>query len=425
MKAAIRQKCLKIFRNGNGPVKKGFRPMCKKHSKLKHEAIRWLASATLTLLCTTAWADLPTASGWYSVPNTKLKSVCATSQGFSEVAGVQNCPAILNWSGAVYDTKRHRLVVWGGGHNDYYGNELYAFNLQNLTMVRLNDPGLPIATSCSESIVSGTQPNSRHTYDGIEYLPESGSTSDRMFVFGGAPACGPGAVTKDTWTFDFTAMRWQRMSPKGPIPKATPGVVTGYDSNTGLVFLHDTYDLYSYRYTTDTFTRLTNGADPYLGYHSTGTVDTKRRRFYIVGYNTSIDAGQVHYYDIGPSSTYRLQTVSTTGGASVINSSYPGLEYDPVTDRVIAWNGGDTVYALDPSTHVWSSFTYTGGPGPANPWSNTGTLGRWRYAPFYNVFVVVNDVNQDVYTMRISGPGAPPPPPDTTPPAVPVGISVE
>lgn len=368
-----------------------------------------------------AFAELPTTPGWYSVPNTKLESVCAVKQGFPEVSGVQGCPAILNWSSAVFDTKRHRLVVWGGGHNDYYGNELYAFNLQNLTMVRLNDPGLPIApfATCVDSIVGGTQANSRHTYDGIEYL----ANVDRMFVFGGSPACGPGSITKDTWTFDFANMKWQRMAPKGTIPRSSPGVVAGYDPNTGLVFLHDNYDLYSYNYSTDTFTRLTNGSGPYLGYHSTGTVDTKRRRFYIIGRNG--DVGQVVYYDIGPGSSYELKTVSTSGGSSIVSSSYPGLDYDPVTDRIVAWNGGTTAYALNPDTNVWNSFTYAATlPDNLKACGYRCTFGRWRYAPFYNVFVLLNAVDQNVHTLRISGPGTPPPS-DSTPPVIPSGVSVD
>ena len=215
-------------------------------------------TAALTSMATpiSVNADVPTTPGWFAVPNSKLEPVCATKNGFPQVAGVQGCPALLNWSGAVYDSKRHRLVIWGGGHNDYYGNELYAFNLANLTTVRLNDPGLPIATTCSDAIANGTQPNSRHTYDGIEYMPNV----DRMFVFGGAPACSTGGISRDTWTFDFTTMQWQRMNPTGTIPRQTPGVTTAYDPNTGLIFLHDGYDLYSYSFQTDTFKQLSNGS---------------------------------------------------------------------------------------------------------------------------------------------------------------------
>lgn len=363
------------------------------------------------------YAELPTSPGWFAVPATKLDAVCAVKQGFPGVAGVQGCPAILNWSSGVYDSKRNRLIIWGGGHNDYYGNELYAFNLGNLTMTRLTDPGLPIATSCVGEIAGGTQPNSRHTYDGIEYMPNV----DRMFVFGGSPACGPGGFTKDTWTFDFTTMKWQQMNPKGPIPRSAAGVMTAYDPNSGLVFVHDTYDLYSYSFSTDTYKRLTDGTDPNTGYHSTGTIDPKRKRFVIVGSNSG--SGQVVSHDISGSGTYQQKSLSTTGGAGIIGASYPGLEYDLAQDRLVAWNGGDVVYSLNLDTNAWGASSYAGGPGAANPWSGTGTLGRWRYVAAFNLYVLMNDVRQDVYVLRLGAGAAVPL--DLTAPTVPSGLKVE
>jgi len=56
------------------------------------------------------------------------------------------------WSGGAFDTTRDRLVVWGGGHADYPGNELYVFDLGTLRWQRLTDPspttaiGAPPAT---------------------------------------------------------------------------------------------------------------------------------------------------------------------------------------------------------------------------------------------------------------------------------------
>jgi hypothetical protein len=47
------------------------------------------------------------------------------------------------------------MILWGGGHNDYYGNELYALNLNAAPppLTRLNDPTVPIAGSdCLEEL---------------------------------------------------------------------------------------------------------------------------------------------------------------------------------------------------------------------------------------------------------------------------------
>ena len=62
---------------------------------------------------------------WLEVPDSRLKKVAFkwpkgvvfTKNGVG-VRGV-----ISTWSGGAYDTKRDRLLVWGGGHFAYAGNE--------------------------------------------------------------------------------------------------------------------------------------------------------------------------------------------------------------------------------------------------------------------------------------------------------------
>ena len=58
------------------------------------------------------------------LPNTKIRSVLpATPQ-------MGNAGSLINaWNGGTVDTARSRLLVWGGGHADYYGNEMYALDL--------------------------------------------------------------------------------------------------------------------------------------------------------------------------------------------------------------------------------------------------------------------------------------------------------
>jgi hypothetical protein len=79
------------------------------------------------------------------------------------------------WSGGVYDPVLDQLLIWGGGHTDYAGNEVYAFDMGSLTWQRLTDPYTLIdAVGAVES--SGEypdaqgnplpqQPRSRHTYN--------------------------------------------------------------------------------------------------------------------------------------------------------------------------------------------------------------------------------------------------------------------
>lgn len=78
------------------------------------------------------------------------------------------------WSGGDYDTKRDRLIVWGGGHMDYGGNELYTFDIVTMKWRNENNPNttLTIDKNSPESAyyMDGT-PVSRHTYNYIKYVP--------------------------------------------------------------------------------------------------------------------------------------------------------------------------------------------------------------------------------------------------------------
>jgi hypothetical protein len=330
--------------------------------------------------------------GWHELPGTALQAVCPPNGfGNSTYEFYDSCRNVTEaWNSAVMDTRRNRLVVWGGGHSDYLGNELYEVDLNSLKVNRITDPGLPVSeTGCPESIVNDTQPNSRHTYDGMAYI----ENVDRLWVFSGSLArCG--FFSRGTWTFDFARLTWEKHTPAGDLPTAGPGIVSAYDSNTGLVFLDDGNSFYSYEFKRNRYERIagSNG----IGYHSTAVIDPVRRKFVIVG------AGRVHVYDISQPKSFfgpSRRILRTRGGDPIVMSAYPGLAYDPATDRIVGWNGGDSVYSLDLETGIWTPITHQGGPGPA---LRNGTFKRWGYSPASGVFVVVNEMMKNAFAFRLS-----------------------
>ena len=89
-------------------------------------------------------------------------------------------------------------------------------------------------------------------------------------------------------------------------------------------------------------------------------------------------------------------------GAGLVNTLSPGLDYDPVSGKIVGWSGGNTVYTLDRGTNTWSAITtHSGGPG-ALTYEGNGTFGRWRYSPAAGVFVVVNGIAKNAFTFRLS-----------------------
>jgi hypothetical protein len=373
-----------------------------------------IISATLlvNLLGAVHAQSIPSSLGWYQIPGTQLRNFCPPNGfGGSSYAFRDNCWAVTAaWNSAAFDSTRNRLIIWGGGHGDYLGNEIYALELNSLKMQRLTNPALPLPSdSCPDALVGGTQPNSRHTYDGIAYIPNL----DKMFVFGGALSpCG--YFNASTWLFNFGNLQWEKKNPSGTIPQPDPGIVTAYDPNSGKIFLHDNLNLYTYAPATNSYQKLTNNGAG-IDYHMTGVIDPVRRRLLIIG------NGHIWAYDISAGSSYTKQSLSTTGGSAVINASYPGLTYDPVTDGIVAWIGGNTVYSLNLETNTWTATSsFTGGPGSALP---NGTYKRWSYAPASGVFVLVNSADQNAYTFRLSSGGTTPlPPADTAAPSNPTSL---
>jgi hypothetical protein len=328
--------------------------------------------------------DLPADKGWLELPETPLRAVCACENGFPQVCANNYCDGIFSWSSGAYDSLRHRLIVFGGGHSDYFGNELYALSLSDRTMKRLTDPGLPLAGECLPTTAGGTQPSSRHTYDTLLYLEHA----DRLFVFGGSmPPCG--YLSDDTWTYSFADQKWEAHAPSGPTPKAVPGIAADYDPVSKKVFLHDDHRLYSYSLEQDAFELLLD--DDTIDYHMTGSIDAATGTLVLVG------TGNVYSYDIRAAKPKRSVLI-TTGADTLVQSVYPGLAYDSDSGHIVAWNGGDSAYSLDIASRTWTALSSPNGPGDAN---ETGTFKRWRYVPGENSFVLVNGAKQNAFVFRL------------------------
>lgn len=126
---------------------------------------------------------------WVKV-NTNLFSDAWVPKNLRPNQGSSSNPhAIINaWSSFAWDSKRGDLVIFGGGHANYSGNEVYRWRGSTLQWERLS---LPSALDTQSVPVGGAEyaPMSSHTYDNQLYLP----VVDRFVTFGGAaqPSGGP------------------------------------------------------------------------------------------------------------------------------------------------------------------------------------------------------------------------------------------
>jgi hypothetical protein len=398
--------------------------------------------------CTGAFAQLPSAVGWTALPaSTSLEGsgACPPNNfGGDPYPFADNCQNVIRtWNGAVADTNLNRLIIWGGGHGNYYGNEIYTLNLtaNPITLTRVKDPTVPTnyadAATCVDGIPPGSPnfaPNSRESYGGLEFLPGP----NRMMIFDGSLACTQGQGSANTWTIPLANLSdsssWVHEDPtltgikpnndgNGPY-----GNVAAYDPNSGLVFVSDSEALYTYSYSTNTYNRITSSKGFTTGIYLSGAVDPTRKLFVMVGGCSDSSCGPgsgVYVADISnPASTTQQDWTTATladpncaeflsGGANPINASNPGFTFDSVADDFVGWpNQGNNVYIMTPDVAnqrmTCQKLTFANGPpnsSHANDAPNTsyGTFGRFRYFPGPDVFVLVNDWNIPAYILRLRG----------------------
>lgn len=320
------------------------------------------------------------AGEWLELPNTKIRSVVPNPRPRGDPRSLT-----LAWSGGTVDTARNRLLLWGGGHADYWGNEIYALDLGTLTVQRLTNPSPVAGTSTCSSALSDNTPTSRHTYGGLTYVAHL----DRFHASNGSLApCGWG--NKDAWHFDFSTGTWSLATNKSPVVDF--GVMAVYDAATKLVYIKDQNNFFSYSPETNVHTKL-NATRQYVDYHLMAAIDTKRRKFVMIG-----DGVQVIDLNTGLAQVTKLTT--TNAPELVTSKRSPGVAYDPVADRIVAWHGGSDVYALNMDTLVWTQVAKTPGPTAAAPYQ--GTFGRWGYVPQYGVFALINDIDQNAWVFRLA-----------------------
>lgn len=359
-------------------------------------ALAWASLLTVCAFAASAQQEIPKNSaasavaqtpGWHKIPNTQLASVCPDTP---EVHGNSGCAAIISaWNGGIADTAGNRLIFFGGGHFDYYGNEVYALDLTKGSLRRLTEPS-PVGNlaTCPESYSDGT-PGARHTYNGLAYLASQSS----LYLYGGARSpCGH--MSNATWLLDLVTQKWtQKDAGSTEGPAEAPGAAADYDPVTQKVYLTDTRAFFSYDPAQNKYAKL-NGYSG-LDYHLNAVVDPDRRLFILIG-----GPGQIWAIDLKKGSKYELRDLAKRqrGCDELAHSGYPGLAYDSNTKTIVGWVGGDSVYSFDPSTATCTTMTYTGGPGPAQ---QNGTNGRFRYFPALDLFALVNDWKQDAYLLKL------------------------
>jgi hypothetical protein len=328
------------------------------------------------------------ADTWVKIPNTKMRSVCTTEAEFPTVQGVGGCNMVMGaWSGGAYAAASKKMWIWGGGHADYWGNELYAFDIESLQWTRITDPSPVTTEALSQDPMPNGAPVSRHTYDGLAFIDHVG----RLFAYGGSMG-GNGYGTQVTWVFDPQTKTWTNRNPSGL--ENRPGAnccnfMGEYDPVSRKVYLRDPNWLCAYDYDKNSWAHIKSWEhnwDP-----GKGVIDTKRRLLITLG------SKEFLVYDIAMDRDITVDW-KTVGGEEIINGYGVGAAYDINSDQIVGWVGG-AVQVLNMDSKVWVKKSNLGAPAKA---IQQGTYGRFRYIPDDNVFILINGVDEDVYFYKLT-----------------------
>jgi len=367
---------------------------------------------------------LNTAPGWVKIPGTTLNGgsenhTPCPPNGFrswtmSSGDWTANCHNVfLDPSGGIMDWPRNRMCIWGGGHNDYGGNEIYCLQLALAgkdinghpfvagantygPLVRMDNPGppntsaivaaetLPAATSLPQAGFgpgnafpdpTRATPNARHLYDGVEFLP---SLDLEVIVNGNLNATGGSG--NHTWKLGLSSLNYATCAPQlfpsapcdpnwldagNTVPSAGAGTILKYDPKNGKLWIFENLTGVVYQNDPTTFGGWTSAGSfgAVLGFHSSSVMDPDDDFWIHVGNNPPTDG--MGYFDLGPftangsNPVHHAPTLDATCtnmmSAMLTNKKYyPGLVWDPIAKQVVIYPGfGNNLYFLDPKQTNW------------------------------------------------------------------------
>jgi len=249
--------------------------------------------------------DATPVGGWVNASaSTNWSTVWPSPRYTGDVGSV-----VYAWGSMVWDSTNGQFILWGGGHANYAGNEVYTLSGATGQWAR---GSLPSAYQSGTSwIVGNGAPQSSHTYDNSQWLP----ISQRFVTFGGA-AWNSGsnfdsaAGREGPWLWnpaladpnrvggqDFTGLNptalgsnaWQsrRGSITGTLPPTFVEAATGYRAEGGRDVVYIAGDtgasgfpsLYRYEFNLggqDIVQQVGVMGAGQFGYEGTATLDTQR-----------------------------------------------------------------------------------------------------------------------------------------------------
>jgi len=324
-------------------------------------------------------------------PNPKLAAMKPHS--WLRIGGAPPAPrGIMAYSGGVFDSEHNVFLVFGGGHADYWGNEVCAFNLKTLTWKKMYQPDAAARYTNDNidnqkgKLKDSDKPYTRHSYQMLAFVP----SVKKMFIWSG---CGPGwgriAPTcpspRDAWYYDYAANKWELLTTGGP---GGYGGGTCFDSKRNCIWaLPGTSwpKLWKFDVKTGKWSRHAMKPESSAGVHLNLVYNAKRDVIF-----AGIGNDGKRSYLIHPN-TIKVEKVDTR---RYTPGGYGGLALLPDQDAAVSLKNGPTMGVFDFGGKRWL---------PLPPLEGTPKLmgyavyGRFDYSPVDKAVVFVGRAGTYAY----------------------------
>jgi hypothetical protein len=353
--------------------------------------------------------------------------------------GVAGFSAITEgWNGAAYASRyggSGSMIVFGGGHNDYFGSDVHAFDLASREWRRITDGYVSggdeeygAGARYPDSVYPDGSPLPPHTYDYVQYDP----LGNDYLLFKGQTELGPEVkAAAIPHLFNLDTLTW-RHGPQHPTAILNSGGWTTWDASRRAVWGHSGDD---------------GGGNAFIGFspdgdNGDGTFGRWFDRFPsklpgVANHNAmQIDPlrdiivvsahGHDELYAIDPADPEReIVRLKSTGSKPVLRP-YAAMEYAPNLDRLVYFSplDGAIVHTIaapnerasrDKFVGQWTWHAHEPAAGTLDPIRDAAsrsrypvnlsqTFGRFRIASFgaIDLAVLVRHVDSPVYAMRLT-----------------------
>ena len=340
------------------------------------------------------------------------------------------------WNGAVFADHcgdSGSMIVFGGGHNDYFGSDVHAFDLGAREWKRISDgyvAGEPEAYGQGavypEAVYPDGSPLPPHTYEYVQYDP----MGNDYLLLKGQTELGPNvAPTPIPHIFNLDTLSWRR-GPKHASAVLNSGGWTTWDAtrrmlwgnsgNDGNAFIGFCPDGDNGDGTFGSWSTLFPNKMPSKADHNAMMIDPNRDIIVVLVHD--LDA----LYAIDPTNPKEASMRVSSRGPKPSIAPYSAIAYAPTLDAFIYYSAtdGPNVYSITaPEGSTWSHLTsrswlwrnILNQSNKLNPVTDAAavsrhrvsthhTFGRFRVATYgsTDLAILIRHVDSPVYAMKLT-----------------------